>query len=101
MSTENAIKRLLQMGKSQRAIALELNITRWEVSKAVKDWAKEATALQPSKFKLDDYRKEIIDWMEQQKLTAQLIYNRLAALGVDVSYATVTRYIHALKKEEV
>ncbi len=100
-NTDTQIARLLIAGKSERQIALQLRVGRGRVSR-VKTLGQQTDLLpEPRNKTLEDFQPEILEWLETQKLTVQLIYERLGEKGIAASYATVNRFINKLKKQEV
>jgi len=97
------IKTLINMGKSQRAIARELRISRNTVKKIIKKIQQEGVKeplLEKAK-KLDEYTQIIKTKLEEGK-TARLIWQELLSEhGIEVSYPTVSRCVKGLKQSEV
>jgi transposase len=97
------VKTLLNKGLSQRAIALQLSISRKTVKKYfLQIQTGDVSEPQINKAKtLDQYKDQIGDWY-QKGLTARLIFDRLKSLySIEISYPTVSRFVNGLKKSEV
>lgn len=97
----NTIKTLLEKGKSQRAIARELGISR-KVVRRINTELKEGQP--PSRYqrdkKLSAYEDQIKSYLESD-LSAVLIHRRLEQKhGLQVSYTNVRRFVAQLKDQE-
>ncbi len=96
------IKEYLEKNQSQERIAKRLGITRHQVRlvlKQIKNNETKPTVIEHNS--LDDYRNEIVAWMEEKNMSAFLIHQRLSSKKVNVSLRTVQRFIKDLKKPEV
>lgn len=96
------IKTLFEKGKSQRAIARELGISRKTVKKMVekikKEGVKEPTIEKVKK--LDEF-DQVIKAKLEKGLTAKIIWQQLIAEhAIDVSYPTVSRHVRGLTQLE-
>ena len=97
----NTIKTLLERGKSQRAIARELKISR----KVVRRIKRELEASQPPGSyqrgkQLDAYSTQLEGYLKQG-LSAVLIHQRMVQKhGLQISYSSVRRYVAGLKDPE-
>jgi len=97
------IKTLFEKGKSQRAIARELGISRKTIKKVIENIQKEGVkepVLEKIK-KLDEFN-HVIKRKLEKGLTAKIIWQQLSSeYKADVSYPTVSRYVKGLKQSEV
>lgn len=97
------IKTLFEKGKSQRAIARELGISRKTIKKMIEKIQQEGVKepeFEKAK-KLDEYN-QVIKTKLEKGLTAKIIWQQLSSeYKVDVSYPTVSRYVKGLKQSEV
>jgi transposase len=97
----NTIKTLLEKGKSQRAIARELKISR-KVVRRIKTELEEKHS--PGRYhrekQLSAYEEQIKTYLDSD-LSAVLIHQRLQDKhGLQVSYSTVRRFVAGLKSQE-
>jgi transposase len=95
------VSSLLQLGKSERSVAAALNISRRKVSLLKNEVVLPPLAPGSTKTKLDHYQAEIVQWLDGDKLSCRLIFEKLLKIGVAVSYETVTRFVNKLKNQEV
>lgn len=97
------VKTLLERGKSLRGISRELGISRKTVTK-IRDEIQKGIIKPPEINKggiLDDYSDYIWGLYEKQ-LTSVLIHRKLQQeKGLNVSYATVLRFVNSIKQSEV
>jgi transposase len=97
------IKTLLNKGLSQRAVALQLGISRKTVKKyclQIHSGDVKEPVINKSKT-LDQFKDIIADWYKNG-LNAQLIFERLKSLySIKISYPTVSRFVKELKTLEV
>lgn len=97
------VKTLLQKGHSQRSIAKELSISRKTIRRYKEEIDNDCILtpkIQRGK-KLDLYFNEIKEWYSQG-LTGVLIRERLINKnGLNVGYATVSRFLNQFKTSEV
>lgn len=97
----NTIKTLLDQGKSQRAIARDLGISRKVVRRVKTELeAKQAPSTYHRDKKLTAHEEQIKIYLDS-KLSVVLIHQRLEQKhGLKVSYASVQRFVAGLKKQE-
>jgi len=100
MENNIIIQTLARSGKSRRQIAAMLGISRHAVHRAIND-AGDSSPGKGKASKLTVYRQQVLSWLEESRLSARLIYERLLGMGLEVSYPTVSRYIKSLKQQEV
>jgi len=97
------VKTLLSKGISRRKIAKDLGISRNTVAKIEKMVASgQSWPSQQTRQKiLSDYHDQVREFVENNK-SAILIHDYLTRIhDLDVSYATVARYVQQFKKSEV
>jgi transposase len=96
------IKTLFEKGKSQRAIARELGISRKTVKKMVEKIQNEGVkdpTIEKVK-KLDEF-DQVIKTKLEKGLTAKIIWQQLISEhNIDVSYPTVSRHVRGLTQPE-
>ena len=97
------IRRLLEEGESQEKIAKRLNVSRHQVRLVLKESSNQeiqSVANKPTN-NLEDFRSDIIQWMEEKDMSSFLIHQRLTSLKLNISLRTVQRYIKTLVRKEV
>jgi transposase len=97
------VKTLYEKGKSQRAIARELGISRKTVKRIIEKIKQEG--VKEPKFEKDkklDKFNYVIKAKLEKGLTAKLIWQQLMSeYKADISYPTVSRFIKRLRQTEV
>jgi transposase len=100
MDIQTTVKTLLKRGVSRRQISAQLGIHRKVIKRIERDLTK---GERPSGYfrskKLRAYEEEIKSWLGNE-WTAELIHRNLVKKHcIDVSYATVSRFVRGLKAE--
>lgn len=98
-------------GKNKTEISLETGFDRRTIRKYIEleDWNEDITHVSQRESKLDPFKKQIYEWIENDKLqrrkqrhTAFRIFTRLQELypgSFNCSYKTVANYVAKIKKE--
>lgn len=98
------VKTLLSRGLSQRAISNQLGINRKTIKKYFEEFQNSDIVSTPKinkKRTLDVFKEDIEQWLSES-LTGVLIQEKLRIdKGVNVSYATVSRFLKQFKTPEV
>jgi transposase len=93
----NTIREMAVQGKPVRAIARELGLARNTVRKYVRG-PTEAAARAPRSSKLDPYKAQIRQWIEQDHLyNCQAMYQRLHAQGYQGRQSILKAFVHPLR----
>lgn len=93
----NTIREMAVQGKPVRAIARELGLARNTVRKYVRG-PTEAAARPPRPSKLDPYKEQIRQWMEQDHLyNCQTMYRRLHAQGYAGRPSILKDFVHPFR----
>src|SRR5215831_21136992 len=93
----NTIREMAVQGKPLRAIARELGLARNTVRKYVRG-APEAAARPPRPSKLDPYKEQIRQWIQEDHLyNCQTMYRRLHAHGYTGRQSILKDFVHPLR----
>src|SRR5271165_1583696 len=93
----NTIREMAVQGKPVRAIARELGLARNTVRKYVRG-PTEAAARPPRPSKLDPYKAQIRQWIEQDHVyNCQTLYQRLCAQGYAGRPSILKDFVHPLR----
>ena len=93
----NTIREMAVQGKPLRAIARELGLARNTVRKYVRG-PTEAAARPPRRSKLDPYKEQIRQWMEQDHLyNCQTMYRRLRDQGYQGRQSILKDFVRPLR----
>lgn len=96
------IKTLWEMHKNKSKVA-EMTGRDWKtVAKVIKmaEAGIEYPERKPHPKILDQYKGQIIEWMEKEGLNGLKTFERLRSMGVKVGYSTVKEYLAVIKKRE-
>jgi len=96
------IMTLWKQHKNKQLIA-ELTGHDWKtVAKTIKmgEAGIEYPAKKPHPRILDQYKEQLIEWMEKDGLNGLKTFERLQSMGVKVGYSTVKDYLAAIKKRD-
>ena len=93
----NTIREMAVQGKPVRAIARELGLARNTVRKYVRG-PTEAAARPPRPSKLDPYKEQIRQWMQEDHLyNCQTMYRRLGEHGYSGRRSILKEFVHPLR----
>lgn len=103
MITKQQKEKILKLAKKQgqEKIAKELGITRHQVRRILRQQDTQDNMSPAACCALDQYKNEIIVWMQEKNMSAFLIHQRLSNLKANISLRTVQRYVKSLKTPEV
>ncbi|KJJ83663.1 transposase [Candidatus Omnitrophus magneticus] len=95
------IKSLLEKGLNKSQIARDVKHDWKTVDKIIKRIKSNQSfpIKKPHPQKLDTYREQIIEWMEQG-LSGILIYQKLREIEVKISYSAIKRFLAGIKRKE-
>ena len=90
-----------QKGLSYKEIGKKYHIDQRTAKKYAESETKPVYALsEPKASKLDPYRRQIEQWLEEAPYSAKKIYEKLQEQGFEGKYSIVKAIVHDLKKEQ-